>query len=217
MADPLLETRIRAQRYWYRDGLSEIPLGIVQLLMSGSNFIAALGNRTSTWYVPVILIYTALFVALAVSASRIMAAVRERITYPRSGYVRPRLTGWKCQVVSMGLALLMLATVTGALVALRYAGRAGGWDPDRWVQWLPAVCGLTTGAVGAYVTVRYGLQRFLLVGVLAIILGVGVSIEYPPRLATAIWLAGVGCAWLCSGGVTLWSYLRTAPPAADET
>jgi hypothetical protein len=110
MADPLLEARIRAHRYWYRDGLSEIPLGIVQLLMSGSGFIGTLGNRTSSWFVPVYLIYTVLFVALAVFASRIMAAVRERITYPRSGYMRPRLSGWKRHA-------LMLAAVTGALVA----------------------------------------------------------------------------------------------------
>jgi hypothetical protein len=79
------------------------------------------------------------------------------------------------------------------------------------------VLGLTTGAVGVYVTVCYGLPRFLVVGALAIILGVVVSIEYPPRLAMAIWLAGVGCAWLCSGGLTLWNYLRSAPPSADET
>jgi hypothetical protein len=210
MAGPLLEARIRAQRYWYRDGLAEIPLGIVQLLMSGSGFIGALGNRTSSWFVPVYLIYTVVFVAFAVFASRIMAAVRERITYPRSGYMRPRLSGWRRHG-------LMLAAVTGALVALRYAGRAGGWDPDRWVQWLPAVGGLTTAAVGVYVTLRYGLPRFLVVGVLAIILGVVVSIEYPPRLAMAIWLAGVGCAWLCSGGATLWNYLRVAPPSANET
>jgi hypothetical protein len=212
MREPLIEARVRAQRYWYRDGLAEIPLGIVQLLLSGSDLIEALGNRTSSWYMPVNLIYTVLIVAIAVFALRIMAAVRERITYPRSGYVHE--SGRKRRIV-VGMALAILATVTGVL-ALRYAGHAG-WDTDRWVQWMPAGLGLTTGAVGVYVTVRYGLLRFLVVGVLAIILGVVVSMGYPPRLGTAIWLAGIGCAWLCSGGFTLWNYVRTAPPSADET
>jgi hypothetical protein len=112
----------------------------------------------------------------------------------------------------MVLALLVAVT---CVLALRYAGRAG-LDPARLVQWTPAVLGLMTAAGGVYVTVRYGLPRFLVVGVLAIILGVVVSIEYPYRLAMAIWLAVVGCAWLCSGGVTLWNYLRTVPPSADE-
>ena len=78
------------------------------------------------------------------------------------------------------------------------------------------MAGLTTGAVGVYVTVRYGLARFLVLGLLAVVLGIVVSIEYPLRLAMAIWLAGMGCAWLCSGGLTLWNYLRTATPSAGE-
>jgi hypothetical protein len=211
MPHPLSEARVRAQRYWYRDGLAEIPLGIVQLLMSGSNLIAALGDRTSSWFEAVTLIYLVLFAVLAVFASRIMAAVRERITYPRSGYVDYGESVRKRRF----WVLAVLAAVISVL-ALRYAGRAG-WDPARWLQWTPAVGGLTTGAVGVYVTVRYGLPRFLVVGAFAIILGVMVSIEYPPRLAMGIWLAGVGCAWLCSGGLTLWNYLRSTPPSADET
>ena len=214
MPHPLFEARVRAQRYWYRDGLAEIPLGIVQLLMSGSNLIAALGDRTSSWFEPVTLIYAVLFAVLAVFASRIMAAVRERITYPRSGYVDYGESVRKRRIW-IGMVLAVLATVIGVL-ALRYSGRAG-WDPARWLQWTPAVAGLTTGAVGVYVTVRYGLPRFLVVGALAIILGVMVSSEYPPRLALAIWLASIGCAWLCSGGLTLWNYLRSAPLSADET
>ena len=214
MADPMVEARIRAQRYWYRDGLTEIPLGIVQLLLSGSDLIVALGNRTSSWYMPVNLIYAVLIVALAVFASRIMAAVRERITYPRSGYVDYGESVRKRRI-GLGMVLVLLVAVTGVL-GLRYAGRAG-FDPARLVQWTPAVCGLTTGALGLYVTVRYGLPRFIVVGVLAIIQGVVVCMEYTARLAMAIWLAGIGCAWLCSGGITLWSYLRTAPPSADET
>ena len=212
MPDAIFEARMRAQRYWYRDGLVEIPLGVLQLLLSGSELIEALGNRTSSWYVPVILTYTVLFFGLAVSASRIMAAVRQRITYPRSGYVHE--SGQKRRTVA-GMVLALLVALTVVLI-LRYAGRAG-LDPARLVQWTPAVLGLMTGAGGVYVTVRYGLPRFLVVGVLAIILGVVVSIEYPYRLAMAIWLAVVGCAWLCSGGVTLWNYLRTALPSADET
>jgi uncharacterized membrane protein HdeD (DUF308 family) len=210
---PLFEARVRAQRHWYRDGLAEIPLGIVQLLMGGANLIAALGNRTSPWFVPVNLTYAVLFVVLAVFAPRIMAAVRERITYPRSGYVDYGESVRKRRIW-VGMVLAFLASVIG-VPALRYAARAG-WDPAHWLQWSPAVLGLTTGAVGVYVTMRYGLPRFLVVGVLAIILGVVVSIEYPPRLAMAIWLAGVGCAWLCSGGLTLRNYLRTAPSFADD-
>jgi hypothetical protein len=143
MPDAIFEARMRAQRYWYRDGLVEIPLGVLQLLLSGSNLIEALGNRTSSWYGPVILIYTVLFFGLAVSASRIMTAVRQRITYPRSGYVHE--SGRKRRTVA-GMVLALLAALTVVLI-LRYASRAG-LDPARLVQWTPAVWGLLTGGRG---------------------------------------------------------------------
>jgi hypothetical protein len=43
-----------------------------------------------------------------------------------SGYVRPRLSGWKRQVAAMGLTLLALAIVTGARAAgIRIVGFSG--------------------------------------------------------------------------------------------
>jgi hypothetical protein len=128
----------------------------------------------------------------------------ERITYPRSGYVAPG--GTMRRLCIWIVASTILAVVTAEL-AFRYASVVG-WDSDRWVQWTPAVAGLTNWAVSVFVSVRYGLLRYLLVGF-------AVSIECPLRLATEIWLAGVGCAWLCSGGVTVWNFVRTTPLFAD--
>ena len=48
MPAPILEARVRAQRYWYRDGLIEIVVGIVLLLMSSECLIVALGQRRAT-------------------------------------------------------------------------------------------------------------------------------------------------------------------------
>jgi hypothetical protein len=212
MSDPLSEARIRTQRYWYRDGLEEITLGILFLLMGGWEL-----GVGKPWFLAGTLIYGLLCVGFASFVPRIKAAIRERITYPRSGYVDP--AGWwrKRHVVrGMVFALLALVIVGVAELATRYAGRAG-LDPARVVQWAPAICGITMGAVSVYVWVRYGLVRLLVVGAFAVILGIAVCIEYPRRLAFPIFVLGVGCAWLCSGGVTLWNYLRTAPPSADET
>ncbi len=78
MPDPLREARVRAQRYWYRDGLSEITAGAVFLLVSGSNLINALGNRTSSWFEPAFLIYTLLFAALAIFSRRISLPPHEK-------------------------------------------------------------------------------------------------------------------------------------------
>jgi len=214
MSDPLFEARIRAQRFWYRDGLSEIVFGVIILLQGGWLFFNRLVNSKSSWYLPGALIYILLLAAFSMSVARITAAIRERFTYSRSGYVDYDESVRK-RWIRARIVWAVLAIVT-CMMFLRYAGREG-WDLDHWIQWLPAIGGLTVGAVSVYVWVRQGLPRFLALGVLSIILGVAVSIEYPLKLAMAIFLAGIGCAWICSGGVTLWNYVRTTPPSADET
>jgi hypothetical protein len=209
MSDPLSEARIRTQRYWFRDGLEEITLGIIFLLMGGWS----LGRAKASWFMPATLSYILLCVALAIFVPRIKTAMRERIMYQRSGYV-DQGGWWRKHRVARGMVFALVACV--GVLTLRYAGRAG-LDAAHIVQWTPAVAGIAMGAVWVYVRVRQGLRRFLVVGVFAMILGVAVSIEYPPNLASAIFIIGVGCASLCSGGVTLRNYLRSVPPSAHET
>jgi hypothetical protein len=208
MSNPLSEARIRTQRYWFRDGVEEITLGMIFLLMGGWN----LARAKASWFMPATLLYILLCAAFAIVVPRLKTAVRERITYRRSGYADPG-GGWRKRLVFALVALV----ATGALW---YAGRAGFLDPA--IQWTPAVAGIVMGATWVYVYVRQGLGRFFVVGVLALILGVAVSIEYPPSeyppsLAFGIYVVGVGVMCLCSGGAALRNYLRTAPPSADET
>jgi hypothetical protein len=211
MSDPIVEARIRARRYWYRDGLSEILVGAIILLQNGLTLVMHFGNRNSSWYMLIVLIYLLLFLAFALCACRIMAAAREHITYPRIGYVHE--SGRKRRrLVWMVLALLAAVTVT---LALRYASRACCWDPARWNQGMPVVVGLVFGVVGIYVAVRYGVLRYLLIGLFSIALGLAINIEYPTWLGGEIWIVAVGCAFLCAGGVTVSKFVRTTPLSAD--
>jgi hypothetical protein len=137
--------------------------------------------------------------------------MRQRITYPRSGYVDYGESRWRRGIVFGGLGLVCTAA---CVLALRYARHASVWDPARL---LPAVAGVMCGVVCVYMGVRQGLSRFRVLGMLSIILGAAVCTAYPPRLALGLYFAGFGCALLSSGGVTLWKYLRTTPPPAIET
>lgn len=201
MPGPLSEARIRTQRYWFRDGLEEITLGIIFLLMGGSNLV----RGKAAWFVPVTLIFMAILVP------RIKTALRERITYPRSGYADyGESRRWLRGALFLAVALVSFVPI---VLLVRYA-QSAGWDLDRW---LPTATGIAVGAVSVYVSVRQRLRRFLVVGLFSIVLGVAVSIAYPPRLAIAVLSIAVGCAFLCSGGVTMRNYLRTAPTSADAT
>lgn len=210
MPHPLSEARRRTQRYWFRDGLEEITLGIICFLVGGQSLAAS----KASWFWPSTLIYILLVVAFIIFVPRIKAAVRERVTYPRSGYA-DRGESWRKRRAVLFAALG--SVVFGVcFLTVRYGDRVG-LNPDRLAQWMPAVGGIGIAAVSLYVYLRHGLRRYLVVGVFAIILGVAASIEWPWRLATGLFVCGVGVAWLCSGSVTLWSYFRSAPGAADET
>jgi hypothetical protein len=209
MHDSLSEARNRAQRYWYRDGLGEMATGILCLLQGGWLFFDHLVIKGASWGVAAAPIYLMLLVAFILSVRPVTSAVRARITYPRSGYVYKSGQGYEI-VTGIVAGLLIILTY---MIVFSYAKHAG-WQIDRW---LPALTSLTTGAIGVYVTMRYGLPRFLIVGVFSVALGVAVGIEHPLKLGAAIWLAGVGCAWLCSGGLTLKQYVRIAPRVTGAT
>jgi hypothetical protein len=197
MPDPIVEARIRAQSFWYRDGLTEIWLGIFFLIEAGS--IPFQGS----WFA------TLIYLVVLAGFVRIMRTLRERITYPRSGYMEP---GESVRKRRIWIVAVSIPAAVALALAFRYRDVIG-WDPDRWVQWLPIVVGLLSFAVSAYVSVRYRLPRYLLVGLFSFILGVAVGIECSPTPAIEIWLSGVGCVWLCAGGVTLWHYLRNTSVA----
>jgi hypothetical protein len=133
MPDPLFEARLRARSYWYRDGLSEMVVGIVSLLQGSWILFNHLVNSKSLWYWPGALICLLLIAGFPVA--RIKAAIRERITYSRSGYVDDGESVRKRRI-GVGIVLAILASVTGAL-ALRYAA-ARGW----------AAGGVAIGALG---------------------------------------------------------------------
>jgi hypothetical protein len=201
MPDPIVQARIRARSLWYRDGLTEISLGIIFLIEAGS--IPFQGS----WFAGLI------YLVVLAGFVRIMRMVRERITYRRSGYMAP---GESVRKYRIWFVVVAIPAMIALALAFRYRDVIG-WDPDRWEKWLPAVVGLLCFAVSAYTSVRYRLPRYLLVGVFSFILGAAVGIECSPTWAIEIWLAGAGCAWLCAGGFTLRNYLRNTPPVAYRT
>jgi hypothetical protein len=207
MHDALSEARMRARRFSFRDGIEEITLGVIIMLSFGGNSIIHSG------YLPGIVIYELVILSLVVYGRRIIDAVRARITYPRSGYVQSFIPR------SRILASFVLGSLGGLVLVrvVRHVCRVDGANLAEWSQWVPALAGLGFGAAWIYVGMRYGLRRFLVVGVFSMFLGVGASIEFPWILALSIVAVGFGCANLCSGGFALLSYLRTTPPVGNGT
>jgi hypothetical protein len=87
MRNPVNEARAGVQRYWVADGLMELHFGVVLLLVAGM-LATVHGALRSPGRLLVWLGFFLLQIALALSARRLHEAIRQRITYRRSGYVR---------------------------------------------------------------------------------------------------------------------------------
>ena len=210
MQDPLLEARARVLRHSYADGLTEIAAGILPLsgagLLLGPHWVP----KGSPQYQIFAWTYIVLFCTFVLFQQRILQAVRERFTYPYTGYVTYREPG-KALQLGVGTVAALL-TIAAFVVSFRFHGRMAGWE-----DWLPALIGVPWGAWLVVVGLRVGLPRFVLVGALSIILGLGVSFAWPDLdMGLTVYLAGMGCALLLSGAITLWRYVHTPPPRPEQ-
>ncbi|MCX6070743.1 MAG: hypothetical protein NTU91_07780 [Chloroflexi bacterium] len=194
----------RPVHYWYDDGLAEIGVGLLFLVLAALFAVEgrAPAGSLPPWFsalgLPVVVVSGMIVLGLS------MRAVKERLTYPRTGYVSYPRTGparkWLAGVIGGGVSFLLV---------LFLAAR-----PD-WMIALPALQGAAVAVVFLLLSFRSGVLRLALQGVLALATGLIVSfVGVGTSVSTALVFGSVGLASLISGLLVLAHYLRTtAPPA----
>jgi len=226
----------RTGRYWLEDGLWDLGFGLVMVTMgllltfvpdpAGSELVSA---ATAVAITPAMAPALAAALALAVAAAMmgVMAAaffllgwaikyLKERITYPRAGYVAyRRRTGLQRS------RRIVIAGFTGAVVSALMAVVASlPAMHDR----TPAVAGALLGMVTFYLGIRFGVMRYYGVGFCTILLGLGVSLintDINSRRGFALGANGIffiafGLLWMVCGGLALWAFLRRNRPDEND-
>jgi hypothetical protein len=187
----------RERGRWYGDGLYEIALGCVFLLVAALNVVEVLTPRG-----PVRLAVTVagLFVVILGSVAFVRFIVRSgkrRITTPRTGPTGPGAPSSPARQIAITVGAL--AAVRGLMVLLAPAG----------LVWVPFLQGLVVG-LGLVKSRRdTGVGRFGLIALAAIATGLAVSLAgVSDAVGSAILFAGIGVAYGASGTVTLVTFLR---------
>jgi hypothetical protein len=111
----LNEIERRPLKHWNVDGMPELLMGLIWLLMGGS-YVLGPSHGAFRGVAPLVVLAAILW------AKWFLKKLKERITYPRVGYVRP-LTGMQRQAWSVIAAALLVATIV--LV------RARSWSGDQ--------------------------------------------------------------------------------------
>lgn len=208
MSDLIDETIKQTRRYWYIDGISEMAAGLFLMLIGG--FFAAVplipSESARMWILalgqPLLVILGIVFV------SRAVKAVKERVTYPRTGYVAYHGKNRKRRLGRIVVAIALSAAV-GMLFSLFF-----NLIPDRWIPTIAA------GVMSIFfLVIAYNLALLRFVGLAVYFFAVGLLVSWwmpaePYDMAAMLGLGGLGV--LVSGALALRSYLANTRPVDED-
>ncbi len=198
MGDRLEEVMQRTYRYYYEDGLVELAIG---------GLFLSIGILLQVWAgavfgSPLVLVITLGLILLVIGGGvlikRAVGNLKERVTYPRTGYVsyhqhQPTRGRWLLITVALGYAFLSLVL------------------PD-WFSKMALAEGVFLLVVLGYLGYRVGVGRFYLVGFIAVLLGLGAAVLVPEDITgSSLTFGGTGIALLLSGALALRAYLQAHP------
>ncbi|MFN2189507.1 MAG: hypothetical protein ACK2T3_12150 [Candidatus Promineifilaceae bacterium] len=187
------------QRYLYDDGLVEIATGLLVLLV-GLGLFSWMAFTDISSVLGVVLIVTLLLLAVVGGylIKKAVEAVKERITYPRTGYV-----AYKQEEPRRGRLIVMAAALLASLVILLL--------PEE-LSRMCTIVGAMLGIVLVILGYRLAITRFYVVGFVAIAAGLVMSYLFEEEaLGTAVTLMISGAALILSGAAALMQYLQKHP------
>ena len=207
--DPVNAIAKRTQRYWYQDGIWEIGFGLVNALLGCFYLLTAGLNWEGSLSMLLPLLQMVVLIGLFFMINRIVVFLKERITYPRTGYVAYRKPASSTRLKKILLAGLLAAGM-GALVG-------GLATLQQTANRMPLVISIILASTVIFIGYRFNLVRLYIIAALTIVWGYGVSL-YPlgDLYSTGAFFAGFGLLILLSGAVTLFIYMRRTQPAEEE-
>lgn len=198
---------LRSRRHWFDDGIWEIAIGIIFATLGvyfalETAVAATVSRRGVVANVLLNLLLPVIVIVAALLGRRLIHRAKERLVYPRAGFVRYRRTRqrpkWLSGVIGGVVAALMVVLVRSA----------PGVE-----AWIPAAVGLLFAA-GAFWLSRFsGVPRIFWLGIVAALAGVVVSLFHSSAVIDgALFYGTVGLAMITSGAVAVRRFLREAPP-----
>lgn len=199
MNDHLRKIQKRAVSYWFVDGLAELAMGVLGLMIAVVFWFWEY-LFTGRWN---FLIIFGVLLALSVGLRLLIQRVKERSTYPRTGYVAPA-SGLESRA-SVLVAVVFMLLVFALNIFLTLSGQEA-------LLWSPAVAGLIFAFVLGWAGVSTGLRRLYLVAGISFAAGVTLSllgIEY--MKAVGVLSAVAGLITLIQGILVYRDYHRQNP------
>jgi hypothetical protein len=199
----------RTHRYWYEDGLNEIGTGCI-FILCGLSLLMMYSVPPGSLLSPVLAAGFVILVAFGgLFVSRAVKAVKNRVTFPRTGYVSYRRPGSSGRPYVIGASVGIVLAVLGIILSKVHA--------PTWLGSIAIVQGLILGAGLLYMGYRLGLTRFYALAFLSALIGVVVALNgFDEALGSAAYFGEMGFVLTASGLFTLRTYLSQTQPPVEE-
>ena len=170
-------TMKRARAYWFIDGFTEIAMGGMFIILAIAMVISR--NTSQTPFLSWLLSVTGKVIILkAISFLVVILALwwlKDRFTYPRTGYVRNRITATQILIIIRNVILFLLLPIIIILTASLFITSTGSVLSAMPV-WFPIGLGLIWGIFVVLAGEWMGLPRFRVMGVVTLLTGIAVGI-----------------------------------------
>ena len=183
-----LDADQRIRQYFNVDGLFELVFGTIFLLIA---LTSSLSGRFSS--IPSYIVFIPVFVVIPL-LSRSVLTLKQRLTYPRTGYVTARYRRPRYFLFIFFTLLLLITAIQGFLLPSLEQG-------------LPLLLGVMIAV--PLLWIGAGLVRFYCLAAAALVLGVGLTwLPLGELSGGIIFCIIIGLLLLASGAYTLRSYLN---------
>lgn len=200
----LIDRKVReTHRYFYSDGLVEIGVGFLFLLTGLVLAAWLLFEGNTVLRIASVLALPLLATLGALLVKRSVSALKERVTYPRTGYA-----SYRQGEPSVGRWLIMAAALLLAIASF--------FLPEVLAK-MPLMVGALLGILLGYMGYRTYVRRFYIAGSAALLTGLAAAVFVADELlGTALSFIVLGFTLLLSGGLTLLTYLQRHPTAGEK-
>lgn len=195
----------KAERYWFEDGIWEIGFGLVNILLAAFFLLVESLDPPG-----IVLMILQVFVFLGAfwGMSRLVKLFKERVTYPRTGYIAYRKPARGSRIKRSILTAFLAIGLAGLVAA------AANVNLLRNTQAL--VTAVLMAGVLVYLGYRFNLVRLYGLAIVTALLGALLSLlALPDLLITAIYFGGFGLLMALSGTFALLIYLSRTKPVED--
>lgn len=200
-AAELRELETRSQRTWTIDGIPELVMGLVWLLW-GAALILEDALPRNAWGVALTMAIPAVLVLSGVAASWLTRQLKERLSYPRTGYVAYHAPSRRQRLLAAGVACLVAFT----LATLILTGRAEGME-----RVISPVIGVVISLAFLVVSLRQRAPQFLALAGVALALGISFGMLKLGWRSLNWFFIGLGLAACIVGVWRLRRYLAAHP------